>query len=165
MSATRRCCWISDAEDRNGSTTGYVDDPYGHPETITVTPRGAAAPTQSVAVSRMGGRFASLTQTAGSTSRKVSFGYSTNGHLASVTDTVGGVTQFASPYGTDTGQVVTVTNPAGGTTTLGFTGAQVTQVAQSNSSGAGTATTRLAYPSGSQTLVADPTTNQPGSTA
>ena len=81
-----------------------------------------------------------------------------------MTDDVGGVTSFASAYSTDTGQVVTITNPVNSTTTLAFaTGGQIASVAQSNppiDGGAGTSTTRLTYPSSTQTLVADPTTNQ-----
>jgi RHS repeat-associated protein len=82
----------------------------------------------------------------------------------SVSDTISGTTAFASAPGTYTGQVVSVTNPQHNSTTLSFAaGGQIASVAQANppaDGGAGTSTTRLTYPTTTQTLVADPTTNQ-----
>ena len=144
--------------DRNGNVTSFAYDPYGNPASITST-RGAVAG-RTLTVHTSGGHITSLTQTSGSLSRSIGFGYSAAGHLDAVTDDVNGTTQFTSAPGTDTGQVVTITNPAGKTTTLGFTSGKVSSVAQQNPDGAGTATTRLAYPSGTQILVADPTTDQ-----
>lgn len=144
--------------DRNGNVTTFGYDPYGNPASITST-RGPVAG-RTLTVHTSGGHISSLTQTSGSLSRSIGFGYSTAGHLDSVTDDVNGTTQFTSAPGTDTGQLVTITNPASKTTTLGFTSGKTSSVAQQNPDGVGTSTTRLTYPSGTQTLVADPTTDQ-----
>ena len=144
--------------DRNGNVTTFAYDPYGNPASITST-RGPVAG-RTLTVHTSGGHISSLTQTSGSLSRSIGFGYSAGGHLNSVTDDVNGTTQFGSAPGTDTGQVATITNPAGRTTTLAFTSGKVSSVAQQNPAGAGTSTTRLTYPSTTQTLVADPATNQ-----
>jgi RHS repeat-associated protein len=147
--------------DRNGNITTFAYDPYGNPASITSTRSPVAGRTLTVHTS--GGHISSLTQTSSSLSRSIGFGYSAGGHLDSVTDDVNGTTQFTSAPGTDTGQVVTITNPADKTTTLGFTSGKTSSIAQQNPAsdgGAGTSTTRLAYPSSTQTLVADPTTNQ-----
>jgi len=159
---------LTSSADRNGNTTSYGYDPYNNPASISTAaanPAGPGTTLGSLTVAMSGSRMTALTETSGSSTRKVTFGYSSQGHLASVTDTVNGVTAFSSGGSSDTGQVVTITNPAGSSSTLGFTGGKVSQVAQSNTAAGspGTSITRLAYPSGSQTLVADPTTNQ-GST-
>jgi RHS repeat-associated protein len=148
--------------DRNGNATTFGYDGSGNPASITSSRGPALGRLLTVHVSS--GRISSLSQTSGTLSRSIGFAYSTNGHLASVTDAVSGVTGFASAYGTDTGQLVTITNPKGKTTTLSFaTAGQVSQVVQFNppiDGGAGAATTRFDYVSSTQTLTADPTTDQ-----
>ncbi|TWP39063.1 RHS repeat-associated core domain-containing protein [Leekyejoonella antrihumi] len=148
----------SDA-DRDGNATTYAYTAGGYPASITTSRWGGTGAT--VAVTESGSRITTLTETNGSLSRQVSLGYSAKGHLASVTDTMGGVTHFASGPGTDTGQVLSVTSPQGKATTLGLDSiGRINSVAQANPDGAGTSTTRLYYQSTTQTLVADPTTNQ-----
>jgi len=153
---------LTSQADRNNNLTTFGYDGYGNPASITSSRGPALGRLLTVHVSS--GRISSLSQTSGTLSRSIGFAYSTNGHLASVTDAVSGVTGFASAYGTDTGQLVTITNPKGKTTTLSFaTAGQVSQVVQSNppiDGGAGAATTRFDYVSSTQTLTADPTTNQ-----
>ena len=153
---------LTQVADRNSNLTTFGYDPYSNPASIT-TSRGPSAG-RVLTVTMSSGRIGTLSQTSGTLSRSLTFGYSTGGHLASITDDVSGVTSFASAYGTDTGQVVTITNPKSKTTTLSFaTGGQVASVAQANppiDGGAGQSTTRLTYPSATQTLEADPTTNQ-----
>lgn len=148
--------------DKDNNTSTYTYGSGGLPSQLTTT-RGPSAGRQlHFAIGY--GTLNQLTQSSGTLYRAVKFGYSANGHLVSVTDDVGGVTQFASGAGTDTGQVVTITNPMGKTTTLSFDSSnRVTQVSQDNpvtDGGAGTSVTRLSYPSSTQTLVADPTTDQ-----
>ena len=150
---------LTQVADRNSNLTTFGYDPYSNPASIT-TSRGPSAG-RVLTFTMSSGRIGTLSQTSGTLSRSLTFGYSTGGHLASVTDDVTGVTSFASAAGTDTGQVVTITNPKSKTATLSFaTGGQVASVVQSNAAGAGTSTTRLTYPSATQTLEADPTTNQ-----
>ena len=148
--------------DRDGNVTTYNYDPYGYPASI-VSSRGPADG-RTASFTTTDGRITKITQASGSLSRSVSLSYSSNGHLSSVTDAAGGVTGFASAYGTDTGQLVTVTSPIGATTTLTFSSSgRVEKVSQSNppiDHGAGESNTRLSYPSSTQTLVADPTTDQ-----
>lgn len=150
-------------KDRDSNTTTYGYDTSGRPASITSS-RGPSAG-RAVTVATSSGRITTLTQTSGTLSRSVTLGYSPNGHLASVTDAGGGVTSFDDSYASDTGKVVMITGPATSlaTTTLSYSGSQVTRVAQANSTthgGAGTSTTRLSYPSTTQTLVADPSTDQ-----
>lgn len=147
--------------DRDGNATSYGYDPYGYPSSITSS-RGPTAG-QTVTVTTSGGRITKLAQTSGSLTRTVQLQYSNGGHLAAVVDAAGSSTQFYSPYGTDTGQVVQISNPYNTSTTLSFTSGKVTTVDQANppiDGGSGEEITRLSYPSSTQTLVADPTTNQ-----
>lgn len=147
--------------DRDGNATSYGYDPYGYPSSITSS-RGPTAG-RAVSVTTSGGRITQLTQTSGGLTRNVQLQYSSGGHLAAVIDTAGSSTQFFSPYGTDTGQVVQINDPDNAATTLSFTGGKVSTVDQANppvDGGTGDAITRLSYTSSTQTLVADPTTNQ-----
>jgi len=152
----------SDA-DRDGNTTSYSYDPYSGYPTSIVSSRGPAA-SRTVNVTTTNGRITQLSQSSAGVSRTVQFQYTSGGHLSTVIDTAGYWTQFASPSGTDTGQVVQITGPIGAATTLTFdSSSRVTTVNQSNSptdGGTGDATTRLSYTSSTQTLVADPTTDQ-----
>ncbi len=150
---------LSSVKDRNANLTTFTYTSGGLPASI-VASRGATA-ARTVTIATSAGRVTSLTQTSGSVTRTVGLGYSSLGHLASVTDTTGGITKFASAYNTDTGELVSVTNPAGDPTSLSYTGGKVAVVNQANpAGGAGASYTRLAYPTGTQTLVADPTTDQ-----
>ncbi len=152
---------LTSVQDRNHNPTTFNYTSTGLPASVGTT-RGPNAQARTLTIATSGGRITTLSQSDGSHTRSVRLGYSSGGHLASVTDTIGGVTGFATGSGTDTGQVVTITNPAGSTTTLGFSGSKASQVSQSNTApgSPGTSITRLAYPSSTQTLVADPTTDQ-----
>lgn len=153
--------------DRNSNVTTYNYDPYGNPSSI-VSSRGPVAG-RTASFTTSGGKITKITQTSGSLTRSVSLAYTSGGHLASVTDTVGGTTSFsatdegASTAGPDTGEVKQITNPRGKSTYLVATSGQITKVSQFNppiDGGAGESVTRLSYASATQTLVADPTTNQ-----
>jgi RHS repeat-associated protein len=152
--------------DRNGNDISLTYNGSGYPASITSN-RGPSAG-RTATITTTGGRITGLSQTSGTLSRSITIGWTSLGHLGSITDTVSGVTSFSSGGGGDTGQVVVITNPKSATTTLGFTSGKVSSVAQTNPSshgGAGTSTTRLTYPSSTQTLLADPTTNQSSSVA
>ncbi len=147
--------------DRDGNATNYAYDPYGYPSSITSS-RGPTAG-RSVTVTTSGGRITKLTQTSGTLTRNVQLQYSSGGHLAAVVDAASSTTQFFSPYGTDTGQVVQINDPYNTATKLTFTSGKVTAVNQANppiDGGSGAEITRLSYASSTQTLVADPTTDQ-----
>ena len=149
------------AQDRNGNATTF-NYTSGLPSSI-VTSRGTTA-TATLTIATVAGRITSLTQTSGSLTRTVGLFYTSADKLESVIDTEGGETTFYNPAADD-GKVVRITDPKNATTTLGFTGTKVASIAQSNAAGAGTSTTRLTYPTSTQTLVADPTTNQSASVA
>lgn len=149
---------LTKSQDRNANATTFNYDPYGYPSSIVSSRGGTAAETLNLGLS--GDRITTLTQTSGSLTRKVTLAYSSGGNLFSITDTAGGVTDV-DDYADD-GQLTTIKNPSGETTTIGYTSGKATSIVQSNSTGAGTATTRLQYNSG-QTLEADPTTSQSSS--
>ncbi|MDQ2836059.1 MAG: hypothetical protein M3Y42_01190 [Actinomycetota bacterium] len=152
--------------DRDGNATTYAYT-GGYPASITTN--GGPSGARTLTVSMSGSQISKLTQTSGYSSRSVSFGYTSGGHLSTVTDTNGGVTSFSpnpegsSTGGPDTGQVVTITSPIGKTTFLAFASGKASSVHQNNppiDHGAGESMTRIDYASTTQTLVADPTTNQ-----
>ncbi len=144
--------------DRNSNTTTFNYDGNGNPASI-VSSRGSTA-TRTLTINYSGNHINTLTQTAGSLSRRVNLYYDYYGtNLIQVTDAAGGTTKFAYTGA----QITTFTSPIGATTTVSYdASARATQVAQSNTAtgSPGTSTTRFSYASASQTLVADPTTNQ-----
>jgi RHS repeat-associated protein len=153
--------WLTMDTDRDGNAISYGHDAMGGPSSITSS-RGPVAD-RTVTVTTINGRITRLTQTSGSLTRTVQLQYSNGGHLTAVIDAAGSATKFSSPAGTDTGQVVGISNPSQASTTLSYTSGKVTAVTQSNpliDGGSGDETTRLSYPSSTQTLVADPTTDQ-----
>jgi len=156
---------LSTAADRNGNLTTFNYDPYSNPASV-VTSRGASTD-RTLAISYSGGHIKTLTQSSGTLTRTVTIGYDQSlNYLNSITDSTAGVTQIAYGSGTaasPANQIATVTNPRNATTSLTYTtGSKLAQVAQSNTAAGspGTSTTRLSYPSATQTLVADPTTDQ-----
>ena len=156
---------LSTVADRNGNVTTFNYDPYSNPASI-VTSRGASTD-RTLTIGYSGGHITTLTQTSGSLTRTVTLGYDPSlNFLNSITDPIAGVTQIGYGTGTlasPTNEIVTLTNPKNATTSLTYTtGAKALQVSQSNTAtgSPGTSTTRLSYPSATQTLVADPTTNQ-----
>jgi len=160
---------LTDEADRDGNDTQYSYDPYSGAPLQIVASRGTSAARTAHLTTNASKQITSIYETSGGTTRTVSLAYTSGGHLASVTDLTGGVTQFnsteegASTGGPDSGQVKTIINPLGKSTWLAFTGTKVASVSQFNppiDGGAGESKTRLAYPSSTQTLVADPTTDQ-----
>ena len=156
---------LATAADRNGNLTTFNYDPYGNPSSI-VTSRGASTD-RTLAIGYSGGHIKTLTQTSGTLTRTVTIGYDQSlNYLNSITDSTAGVTQIAYGNGTTaspSNEIVTLTNPTNATTSVTYTtGVKAAQVAQSNTAtgSPGTSTTRLSYPSATQTLVADPTTDQ-----
>jgi len=156
---------LSTAADRNGNLTTFNYDPYGNPASI-VTSRGASTD-RTLAIGYSGGHIKTLKQTSGTLTRTVTIGYDQSlNYLNSITDSTAGVTQIAYGSGTTaspSNEIVTLTNPTNATTSVTYTtGSKASQVAQSNTAtgSPGTSTTRLSYPSATQTLVADPTTDQ-----
>lgn len=149
-------------KDRNGNTTTYSYNASGTPTGVTSS-RGLDQP-RTLTIANTAGRLTTFTQSDGSQSRTVTLGYDSGGELVSVTDLAGGVTSFTDSTGS-ADPVSSITNPDGASTTLSFGSGKVSQVDQSNAAGAGTSTTRLTYPSATQTLVADPNTDQSQSVA
>jgi RHS repeat-associated protein len=146
-------------KDRNGNVTAF-NYSGGLPLSV-VSSRGSTA-ARTLNVSTGGGVITGLSQTVGSQTRTVGIDYDiSSGEMLSVTDTLGGVTSFGA--GASGGWMIT--NPDGASTTLFISSGKTSQVNQSNAAGAGTSTTRLTYPSATQTLVADPTTDQSQSVA
>lgn len=160
---------LTDDADRDGNDTRYSYDPYSGAPLQIVSSRGATAGRTAYLTTNGSKQITSIYETSGGVTRTVSLGYTVGGHLASVTDFTGGVTQFnatdegSSTGGPDSGQVKTIVNPLGKRTWLAFTGSKVSSVSQFNppiDGGAGESKTRLSYPTSTQTLVADPTTDQ-----
>src|SRR4051812_40986250 len=141
--------------DRDGNSTIYGYDANGYPASITSS-RGPVA-ARTVTVTTVNGQITALTQTSGGLTRTVQLHHS-GGGLGAVIDAAGTATQFSSTL-TQT----VVLSPGGGSTTLNFTNSKLTSVAQQtrlDSLGNPiNAITRLSYPSSTQTLVADPTTD------
>jgi len=150
---------LSTDADRNGNTTTYTYNASGTPSGVVSTRGVTVARTLSIA--NTSGRLTTFTQSDGTQSRMVTLGYDSLGELVSVTDLAGGVTSFTDAAGS-ADPVTRITNPGGAATTLTFTAGKVSQVDQSNTAtgSPGTSSTRIEYPSATQTLVADPTTDQ-----
>ncbi|HEX8095792.1 RHS repeat domain-containing protein [Jatrophihabitans sp.] len=149
---------LSTDKDRNGNTTTF-NYSSGVPVSV-VTSRGPN-PARTLSITTNGGRITALTQTDGSASRTITFTHDISaGQFLSVTDLDAGVTGFTDPVTGSANPLTRITNPDGASTTLSFSSGKVSRVDQTNAAGAGTSTTRLSYPSTTQTLVADPTTDQ-----
>ena len=92
-------------------------------------------------------------------SREAVYGFDVSGeHLTSITDTGGGVTTLAWDPGS--GDLASVTEPGGLVTVFDYDGSHRVVSVSQGLAGDTPAVTRLAYPSGSSTLVAGPTTDQ-----
>ncbi len=137
--------------DRNGNLTTFNYTSAGLPGSV-VSSRGAVDRTLNIGLNAT--RIVSLFQSDGSANRSVGLTYDSNGtYLDMIQDLASGSTKV---LGADDGLLSTIVNPSGETTTIG---SGSTTITQTNTAGAGTATTRLEYDPG-QTLVADPTTDQ-----
>jgi len=137
--------------DRNGNPTTITSS------TITATRGGANARKATLAYT--GGLLTSMTQASDTTgSRTVTYGYDTAAqHLTSITDTGGAVTTFTWDAA---GNLTQISDPS--TTVVKFaydTSRRVTSVEKGSATGT-RAVTRFTYPTGTQTLVAGPNTDQ-----
>ncbi len=151
---------LTSRTDRNGQATQLTYTTGGGPLTSITSTRGNAGSNNTAKVSISGGLLQSLTQqSTGTVSRSVTYGY-TSGQLTSLTDTAGRVTTFG--YST-AGDLTSITNTGGAVTQFTVNAAhKVTKVTQLNPStgSPGDSITRLSYPSASQTLLADPDSDQ-----
>ncbi|WP_354570472.1 hypothetical protein [Glaciihabitans sp. UYNi722] len=143
--------------DRNGNVTTYGFDPYGNPTSVVSSAGPSAARTATVAYN--GSTYTeTVTVTNGSLTRNVKYIKNSVSNLTSIVDASGNSTSFTYTSGNLT-QVISVT---GAETDFSYDGSgRVTQVDQHNTTAGspGTSTTRLTYPSASQTLVAGPNTS------
>mgnify|MGYP001029230805 CR=1 FL=1 len=145
--------------DRNGNTTtiGYAGT--GNPNSVVSAAGPTAARTATLSYSSSTYTL-TASQTSGSSLRLVKWVKDSSSNLTSIVDAEGKTTSFGY-----TGQsLTTITGPTGAVVTIGYdsgTG-RVLSVSQANTTAGspGTSTTRFAYPSSTQTLLARPNTNQ-----
>jgi YD repeat-containing protein len=147
--------------DRNGNTTtiGYTG---ANPTSIVSTAGPVAARTATLAYNAATYTL-TVSQTSGTLSRSVKYVKDADSNLTSIVDAEGKTTSF-----TYTGATLrTITAPSGSVTSFsyisgGANGGKLEKIAQTNTTAGspGTSTTRLAYASATQTLVAGPNTDQ-----
>lgn len=143
--------------DRNGNTTtiGYTG---ANPTSVVSSAGPTAARTASLAYDAPTYTL-TVSQSSGSSSRNVKYVKDANSNLVSIVDALGKTTSF----GYSGSKMTSITAPNGQVTTVTYgSTAKVEKIAQANTSGGspGTSTTRISYPSGTQTLVAGPNTDQ-----
>ena len=150
---------LTSEADRNGNTTAYAYNAAGQETQVTYTPKGAPAATRTVTASYTGTFLTGLSQSGGTAGTRT-VAYTVNastGNLSSVKQADGTLISFGYDSSHD---LTSIQNGAANITTLGYNSAhQVTSVIQP-ATGTATATTRLDYVSATETLVADPNTNQ-----
>ena len=144
--------------DRNGNST-VINTDYGIAYSVVSTAGPTGARTVNLAFN-VTDRKLTLTQTADASNiRTATYQKDAAGNLINFTDAAGKATTFAYS-GSD---LTTITSPTGAVTTFTYDGSthMVTKVDQQNTTtgSPGTSTTRLTYPSTSQTLVAGPNTD------
>ena len=142
--------------DKNGNTTtiGYSSST---PTSVVGTAGATAARTAALSYNLSLLTY-TVTQTNGSLTRNVKFVKDSSNNLASIVDANGKTTAFG--YGT--GGLTSITSPTGAVTNITYdTSGKVAQIDQLNTStgSPGTSTTRLTYPSSTQTLIAGPDTS------
>lgn len=149
---------LSSVTDRNGQAT-TLTYAYGAVAAVTSSRAGVKARKLAVTLNSSGLLDTVTQQNDLSGSRSVSYGY-TGGQLSSITDAAGRATTFGYSGGSGSGgDLTSITNTGGVVTTIGYDSAhRVTSISRGNPGGAA-ALTRFAYPSGAQTLLADPNTN------
>ncbi|RPE77879.1 RHS repeat-associated protein [Frondihabitans sp. PhB161] len=143
--------------DKNSNKTVINHDSAGNATSIVSTAGPVDARTATLADNATGYVFS---QTNVYSTRNVKYTYEgSSGNLTQFIDALGKTTSFTYS-GTD---LTKITSPTGATTSFTYSGNshKVTQVDQSNSTvgASGTSTTRLSYPSATQTLVAGPNTD------
>jgi RHS repeat-associated protein len=152
--------YLDKTQDRDDNTTDYGYDANHHWTKVTFLPKGETTGREIDVTYNGSGTIAQLTQTAGTSSRQVVYGYDGNGRLAQVTEPAGEIVKFS--YNTTTGDLTSILNGRSANTKIDYdTGHHATAVTQvkDDVTGAGQVT-RLAYTSDTQTLVADPNTDQ-----
>ncbi|HEV3379585.1 MAG TPA: RHS repeat-associated core domain-containing protein, partial [Trebonia sp.] len=153
---------ITSEADRDGNTTSFAYNSDGKETSVTYTPEGASAPTETVNALRSssGGDLTGYTESGGSAGTKtVTYNFdSSTGNLSSIVQPDGTTISFGYDSSND---LTSITNGDNVTTTLTYNSShQVTSVTQPYGSSGGTATTRLSYVSPTETQVATPNTNQ-----
>ncbi|WP_349897793.1 RHS repeat domain-containing protein [Parafrigoribacterium soli] len=142
--------------DKNGNAVAITNS-GGAPTTVVAPAGPSAARTATVSYSTST-HTTTISQANGALTRNVKYVKDSNSNLTSFVDAEGQSTTFTY-YG---GRITSITSAAGAVTNIsyGSTG-KVVQVDQLNTSSGspGTSTTRLSYPSGTQTLMAGPDTS------
>lgn len=141
--------------DRNGNSTA-INYTSGQPTSVVSTAGPTAARTATLAYNSSTGTL-SATQTNGSASRTVQYVKNSSSNITSFVDADGKTTTFAYT----SGKLTQIVAPTGGETDITYdSSGKVSEVDQHNTTAGspGTSTTRLTYPSSSQTLVAGPDT-------
>lgn len=146
--------------DRNGNTTtvGYT----GVNPTSILSSAGPLAGRTAALVYTAGTFTLTASQTSGALTRTVRYVKDAASNLRSIVDAVGKTTSFTYTGSGAGSKLATITSPTGGVTTFTYgVSGKVEQVAQTNTTAGspGTSTTRLTYPSATQTLVAGPNTS------
>lgn len=146
---------LTSITDRNNNITGFS---YNGTQSATITSTRGGTHAHTALFTYTGNVLTQITQASDTTgSRSVHYGYDANGRLASLTDAAGNVTTFG--YDTTTGDLTSIDDPSTTVTTFTYdTSHRVSAV--SFGTATNPAITRLAYPSGTQTLLAGPNTDQ-----
>lgn len=151
---------VTAVTDRNGQATTFAYA-YGWVSHIVSTRSGTKSREADFTTTAATGIVTGISQDNDTTgARGATYGYTGN-QLTSILDTAARTTTFGYTGGTATtgGDLTSIVTPGGATTTIGYdTAHRVLSVSRANPGG--TATTRFAYPSSTQTLAASPTTNQ-----
>jgi RHS repeat-associated protein len=142
--------------DKNGNSTTF-NVPYSTPGSMTSTAGPTAGRTAAFSYSGAAHTL-TVTQTSGSLTRNVKYVKDGSSNLTSFVDANGNSTSF----GYTSGQLTSITSVTGAVTNITYDASgKVSEVDQLNttSGSPGTSTTRLTYPSSTQTLVAGPDTS------
>ena len=152
--------YLTSQADRNGNTTAFAYNSSNQETQITYTPAGLSSPTETVNVtySGCGCSLTSLSESGGSAGTKtVTYTWNSSGNISSVQQPDGTTINFGYDGSHD---LTSITNGDNNTTKLNYNSShQVTSVSQPTTGG-NTATTRFDYVSSTETLLADPNTNQ-----
>ena len=147
-------------EDRNKNTT-FLNRQGPDLKTIVSTAGTTAARTVTASYADNTQTF---TQTSGSSSRNIAYTKNADGNIVTYRDALGGTTTFGY-QGTN---LTSITASGGGVTSVTYDSSnRVTRISQANTTAGspGEATTRLAYTSATETLVADANTDQTATVA
>ncbi|WP_062006640.1 RHS repeat domain-containing protein [Arthrobacter alpinus] len=146
-------------KDRNGNATTITWATGGNPTTVTATRGGTAARTAKLTYNSATGTIASIIQGSGTTTRTVSLAHDPYGVFTGYTDLAGKTTRVSITGGL----IYSITPPTGGTVSFTYDSSRrVTSITRTNTApgSPGNSITRFAYPTGSQTLIAGPNTDQ-----